>query len=143
VHLKPSGLPGITPEAVTEDRTGNKTAGTIQSRVLICTNPSGVDTVRAIVPVAEADKTSFSIPVAKREFIGVTGNSKQGTLADVDFTWKCVPPNEIGAALYSGDLRYTSTVGFRDYDDGWCLVQSAPHSGQTLDDAFKNAEPAP
>ena len=66
-------------------------------------------------------------------------------MADVDFTWKWVPLNEIGAALYSGDLHYNSTVGFRDYDDGWRIVaaQSAPHSGQTLDDALKNAEPAP
>jgi hypothetical protein len=40
-------------------------------------------------------------------------------------------------------VRYKSTVGFRDYDDGWRLVQTAPHPGQTLDDALKNAEPAP
>jgi len=52
--------------------------------------------------------------------------------------------NEVGAALYSGDLRYNSTVGFREYDDGWRIViaHSAPRSGQMLDDALKNAEPA-
>ena len=49
----------------------------------------------------------------------------------------------MGAALYSSDLRYHSTAGFRNYDDGWRVVQSAPHSGQTLDDALKNAKPAP
>jgi hypothetical protein len=104
--------------------------------------PSGVDTVRALVPSEEADKASFFIPVARRELIGVTGISKQGSQADVEFTWRWVPLNEVGAALYSGDLRYTSTVGFRQYDDGWRLMQAAPHSAQTLDDAFKNAEPA-
>ncbi len=104
--------------------------------------PSGVDTVRALVPSEEADKASFFIPVARRELIAVTGISKQGNQADVEFTWKWVPLNEVGAALYSGDLRYTSTVGFRQYDDGWRLLQTAPHSAQTLDDAFKNAEPA-
>ena len=106
--------------------------------------PSGVETVRALVPAEEADKTSFFIPVARRELVGVTGISKQGNQADVDFTWKWVPLNEVGAALYSGDMRYNSTVGFRDYDDGWRIVigVSAPHPDQTLDDALKNAEPA-
>jgi hypothetical protein len=54
--------------------------------------------------------------------------------------------NEVGAALYSADLRYASTVGFREYDDGWRILaaRSAPHPNpnQTLDDALKNAEPA-
>jgi len=106
--------------------------------------PSGVDTVRVLVPADEADKALLFIPVARRELLGVTGISKQGNVADVDFTWRWVPMNEVGAALYSGDLRYNSTVGFREYDDGWRIViaHSAPRSGQTLDDALKNAEPA-
>jgi len=104
--------------------------------------PSGVDTVRALVPAEEADKASFFIPIARRELLGVTGISKRGSEADVDFTWRWVPLNEVGAALYSGDLHYNSTVGFREYDDGWRLMQNTPHSAQTLDDAFKNAEPA-
>jgi hypothetical protein len=37
-------------------------------------------------------------------------------------------------------LHYNSTVGFRDYDDGWRIMQGASHSGQTLEDALKNAE---
>jgi len=106
--------------------------------------PAGVDTVRALIPADAASKPALSIPVAKRELVAVTGISKQGNLADVDFTWRWVPLNEIGAALYSRDLQYNSTVGFRDYDDGWRVVaaHSAPHPGQTLDDALKNAEPA-
>jgi hypothetical protein len=74
--------------------------------------------------------------------IAVTGISKEGNLADVEFTWKWVPMNEVGAALYSGDLRYKSIVGFRQFDDGWRVVQTAAHPGQTLDDALKNAEPS-
>jgi len=105
--------------------------------------PSGVDAVRSLVPATESDKPSFSIPVATRQFIEVTGISKQGSLADVDFTWKWAPMNEIGAALYPGEQRFISTVGFRDYDDGWRVVSSTFHSGQPLEDALKNAEPAP
>jgi hypothetical protein len=107
--------------------------------------PSGVETVRALVPAEQADKALFSLPVARREVISVTGISKQGNVADVDFRWKWIPLNEVGSALYSGDLHYNSSVEFRDYDDGWRIVnaQSAPRSGQTLDDALKNAESAP
>ncbi|HEY3618614.1 MAG TPA: hypothetical protein VGK96_17515 [Candidatus Sulfotelmatobacter sp.] len=104
--------------------------------------PSGVDTVRSLVPAQEADKSLLFIPVAKRELLAVSGISKQGNLADVDFQWRWVPLNEVGSALYSSDVHYISTVGFRDYDDGWRLAQSSPHSGQSIDDAIKNAEPA-
>jgi hypothetical protein len=103
--------------------------------------PSGVDTIHTLVSTEEAAKPSIAIPVARREFVAVTGISKQGNAADVDFTWKWILLNEIGAALYSGDVRYQSTVGFRDYDDGWRIVQSSPHPAQTLEEAFKNAEP--
>jgi hypothetical protein len=102
-----------------------------------------VETVRILVSAEEALKSALTIPVARRQLVAVTAISKQGNLAEVDFTWKWVPLNEIGAALYSSDLRYNSTVGFRDYDDGWHILRSAPRSEQTLDDALKNAEPAP
>ena len=106
--------------------------------------PSGVDTVRALVPAEEASKPSFIIPVARRELVAVTGISKQGNLADVDFTWKWVPLNEIGAALYSGDLRYKSTVGFRRVRRRLASSSKPLRTPrQTLDDALKNAEPAP
>ncbi len=108
----------------------------------ILLTPSGVDTVRALVSADEAAKPSWAIPVARRSLVEVTGISKQGNLADVEFTWKWIPLNEVGAALYSSDLRYKSVVGFRDYDDGWRIVTSVPHPSQTLDDALKNAERA-
>ncbi|HYM78405.1 MAG TPA: hypothetical protein VE377_20695 [Candidatus Dormibacteraeota bacterium] len=105
--------------------------------------PLGVDTVHAQVPADEADKSSLAIPAARRELVAVLGISEQGSSADIEFTWKWAPVNEIGAALYSGDLHYKSIVGFRKYDDGWRMVQGSPHSGQSIDDALKNAEPAP
>ena len=105
--------------------------------------PSGVETVHALLPGGEAEKSPLSIPVAKREFVAVTGISKQDSAADVEFTWRWVPLNEIGAALYSSDLHYRSTVGFRRFDDGWRVTESVPHPGQTLEDALKNAEPVP
>jgi hypothetical protein len=103
--------------------------------------PSGVDTVRPLIPAEGISKPIMNIPVARRELMGVTGISKEGSSADVEFTWRWVPLNEIGAALYSGDLHYRSTVGYRQYDDGWRLLQTPFRPGQTVDDAFKNAEP--
>lgn len=105
--------------------------------------PSGVDTVRPLVSQQDTTRPSFAIPAARRELVEIVGISKQGNAADVEFTWKWIPVNEIGAALYSSDLRYKSTVGFRDFDDGWRVIASPVHSGQPLDDALKNAEPAP
>jgi len=109
----------------------------------ILLTPSGVETVHALLPTGEAEKSPLTIPVARREFVAVTGISKQGNTAEVEFTWHWGPLNEIGAALYSSDLHYRSTVGFRRYDDGWRVTESLPHPGQTLDDALKNAEPIP
>ena len=105
--------------------------------------PSGVDTIRSILPASQAEKSPLEFAVANRELVAVTGINKDGNHADVDFVWKWVPLNEVGAALYSGDLRYTSTVGFRDYDDGWRILRRAPHPEQSIDEALKNAEPVP
>jgi len=104
--------------------------------------PAGVDTFQALIAADNRGKQYFSVPAARRELVAITGIIKQGKLADVEFNWKWVPLNEVGAAFYSGDLQYRSTTSFRDYDDGWRLVASPVHSGQTLDDALKNAEPA-
>jgi hypothetical protein len=109
----------------------------------IVLTPSGVDTVRSLVSQQDTSRPSFAIPAARRELVEIVGISKQGSVADVEFTWKWIPLNEIGAALYSSDLRYKSTVGFRDFDDGWRIIASTVHTGQPLDDALKNAEPAP
>lgn len=103
--------------------------------------PSGVETVRSLAAPEDETKPSLTLPVVKRELISVTGISKQGNVAEVEFTWKWAPLNEVGSALYSGDLHYTSSVGFREYDDGWRIVQNSARQGQTMDEAIKNAEP--
>jgi hypothetical protein len=105
--------------------------------------PAGVDTIRLLVRDDEATKPAITIPAARREVIGVTGIGKQGNSADVEFTWKWVPVNEIGAAFYAEDQHYRSVVGFRQFDDGWRVVQSGTRSGQSIDDALNNAEPTP
>jgi hypothetical protein len=102
---------------------------------------SGVDTIRAVVPANDTGRSSLTIPAVKRELVAITGISKQGGSADVEFTWKWVPMNEIGAALYSGDMQFRSMVGFRQYDDGWRVIEVTPRPAQSITDALKNAEP--
>jgi hypothetical protein len=105
--------------------------------------PLGVDAFRDLIPRDARTSQYFSVPVARRELVKVTGISKDGNVADVDFLWKWVPLNEVGAALYADGVQYNATVGFRHYDDGWRVMEgSAPKSGQGLDDALKNAQPA-
>ena len=105
--------------------------------------PSGVDAVRSAMPGEQNNGSLLALPVARRELVAITGITKQDNSADVEFTWKWTPLNEIGAALYSADPQYKSVVGFRKYDDGWRMVEGNPHSGQSIDDALKSAEPAP
>lgn len=109
----------------------------------ILLTPSGVDTIRTVVSADESTKPSITIPAARRELVAVASISKRGSVADVEFTWKWIPLNEIGAALYSGDVHYKSIVGFRQYDDGWRVIEGTPRFGQSIDDALKNAEPDP
>jgi hypothetical protein len=104
--------------------------------------PAGVDTLQSILAPSEAQKQFLTVPAARREVVGVTGVSKQGYFASVEFTWRWQPLNEIGAALYPSDARYRSFAAFRLYDDGWRVVTGSAHTGQPLDDALKNAEPA-
>jgi hypothetical protein len=110
----------------------------------VALTPIGVETFHDLIPNGAADSPYFSVPVARRQLTGITGISKSGNAADVDFLWKWIPLNEVGAALYASGLQYKSTVGFRQYDDGWRVIEgSAPRSNQGLDDALKNSDPAP
>jgi len=104
--------------------------------------PIGVETFRDLIPNSDPPSQYFQVPIATRELIEVTGVSKNGNLADVDFSWKWVPANEVGAALSSGGMQYKSSVGFKHYDDGWRIIEGgSPRSELGLDDALKNAEP--
>lgn len=105
--------------------------------------PSGVETFQTLIAPADVRKESFIVPAARRELIAITDIAKEGNIADVEFTWRWTALNEVGAALYPSSVHYRSTTIFRDYDDGWRLGQRAFHPGQPLDEALKNAEPAP
>jgi len=104
-------------------------------------SPSGVDTFQSLIAPGDSEKQSFSIPAASRELVEITGIAKQGNAADVEFLWRWVPLNEVGAMIYHTDLRYRSTASFRCYDDGWRVVLTTSHNGQPLDQALKDAEP--
>lgn len=103
--------------------------------------PAGVDTIQNLIAPGDAEKRSFSFPVARRELIAITGIAKNGGVADVEFTWKWVPLNEVGATLYSSEAHYRSVVAFRDYDDGWRVVEKASQLGVPMDQAIETAQP--
>lgn len=104
--------------------------------------PSGVDTFQSLIAPSDVGKQSFSVPVARRELITITGVAKQGNVADVEFSWKWIPMNEVGALLHRTDAGYQSTASFRSYDDGWRLVERASYPAESFDEALRNAEPA-
>jgi hypothetical protein len=104
-------------------------------------SPSGVDTFQSLIAPGDAENQSITIPAARRELLAITGVARQDNVADIEFTWRWIPLNEVGAVFYSRDAHYRSTVGFRRYDDGWRVVQGVPHPGQPLDEALKNVEP--
>jgi hypothetical protein len=103
--------------------------------------PSGVDTFQSLIAPGDAENQSITVPAARRELLAITGIARQDNVADIEFTWRWIPLNEVGAVFYSRDAHYRSTVGFRRYDDGWRVVQGVPHPGQPLDEALKNVEP--
>ncbi|HWY56980.1 MAG TPA: hypothetical protein VNZ03_21110 [Terriglobales bacterium] len=105
--------------------------------------PIGVETFHDLIPNG-ANSQYFSVPVARRQLTRITGISKSGAAAEVEFLWKWISLNEVGGALYDGGVQYRSTVAFRRYDDGWRVVEgSAAKSTQGLEDALKSSEPAP
>lgn len=102
--------------------------------------PLGVDTIRPLIANGSSSNGLIAIQVARRELVGITGISKAGNFADVEFTWRWVSLNQVGAALYDSGVHYRSSVGFRGYDDGWRVVNENVRSNQTMDEALRNAE---
>jgi hypothetical protein len=103
--------------------------------------PLGVDTIKPLLTGSLPENGPIAIQVARRELVNISGISKVGNLADVEFTWHWVPFNQVGAALYDNGVHYRSTVGFRGYDDGWRVVDQNVRSNQPLDEALRNAQP--
>jgi hypothetical protein len=102
--------------------------------------PIGVETVRPLI-LGALPANGPAIQVARRELVGISGISKAGKFADVEFTWRWIAINQVGAALYDTGVRYRSTVAFRGYDDGWRIVEQTMPSNQTLDESLRNAQP--
>lgn len=103
--------------------------------------PLGVDTIRPLIATALPNNGPIGIQAARRELLGIAGISKAGNFADVEFTWRWVAINQIGAALYDSGVHYRSTVGFRSYDDGWRVQEKNIPANQPLEDALRNAQP--
>lgn len=104
--------------------------------------PIGVDTIRPLIVSGSPNAGPIAIQVARRELLDITGISKAGNFADVEFTWHWIGQNQVGSALYDSGVRYRSSVGFRGYDDGWRVVTQNARNNQTMDDAVRNAEPS-
>lgn len=140
----------LSPDYVTLQHHGWISAATVRCPAALAPRPcwdvtltpSGVDTFQSLIAPGDEEKQVFNIPASRRELIAITGIAKQGSVADVEFTWHWIPLNEVGAALYPSDAHYRSTAIFRNYDDGWRLVEGASRPAQPLDEALKNAEPA-
>jgi len=103
-------------------------------------SPLGADAIRPLIG-NEPGNGPYAIQVARRALEKVTGISREGNFADVEFTWHWVALNQVGAALYDSGVHYRSAVAFRDYDDGWRVVNGTGRVNQTMEDALKNAEP--
>jgi hypothetical protein len=103
--------------------------------------PLGVDTIRPLITTALPGNGPIGIQVARRELLTISGISKAGNFAEVEFTWRWASLNQVGAALYDSGVRYRSTVGFRAYDNGWRVVEHNVPSNQTLEEALRNAQP--
>ena len=103
--------------------------------------PLGVDTIRPLISTALPNNGPIGIQVVRRELLSISGISKAGNFADVEFTWHWVAMNQVGEALYDSGVRYRSTVAFRGYDDGWRVLEQTVPSSQPLDEALRNSQP--
>ena len=106
-------------------------------------SPAGVDTFRSLLSSTSSSGSLMPVKVARRELVEITGISKAGNFADVEFLWHWVPLNDVGGALYDGGVHYRSTVGFHSFDDGWRVVTEPMHNNQPMDEALRTAQPAP
>jgi hypothetical protein len=105
-------------------------------------SPLGVDTIRPLIASGSSATGPIAIQAAGRELVGITGISKAGNFADVEFVWHWIPLNQVGAALYDSGVHYRSTVAFRAYDDGWRVANEGARSNQSMEEGLRNAEPS-
>ncbi|HEX8813996.1 MAG TPA: hypothetical protein VF753_00700 [Terriglobales bacterium] len=138
-----------SPEYMVLQRRGWITAASVpcapDAKVSACWDvaltPLGVGVFRDLIPAGAEQSQYFSVPVAHRELVRVTGIAKNAGSAEVEFFWKWVPLNEVGQALYAEGLQYKSIVTFRLYDDGWRVIEGDLPVSQGMDEALKNSKP--
>ena len=106
-------------------------------------SPAGVEIFQPLLGRPVPAGKVAEVQVARRELAGITGISKAGNFADVEFVWHWVPLNDVGKALYDSGVLYRSTVAFRSYDDGWRGMVEPVRSNQSLEDALRNTQPVP
>jgi hypothetical protein len=103
----------------------------------------GVETFRDLIAREGTPQQFFSVTTARRQLVSVEGIARDGNSAEVDFRWKWIPTNEVGAALSQTGVEFMSSVVFRHYDDGWRVMEGpVSKSQQGMDDALKDAQPA-
>jgi hypothetical protein len=106
----------------------------------VALTPLGVETFRNLMQGDAAGSNYFSVPAARRQLLSISGISKVDSMAEVDFVWKWSPMNDVGTAFYGDGVQYTSTVGFKKYDDGWRVMESTqPKHYPSMDEALKDA----
>ena len=104
-------------------------------------SPLGVGIIRPLISSARAHDAPIGVQAARRELLEISGISKAGNLAEVEFVWRWVAMNQVGAAIYDSGVHFRSAVAFRSYDDGWRVVEQKIPSNQNLDEALRNALP--
>jgi hypothetical protein len=138
-----------SPEYMVLQRRGWITAASVpcapDAKVSACWDvaltPLGVGVFRDLIPAGSEQSQYFSVPVARRELVRVTGITKSSGSAEVEFLWKWLPLNEVGLALYAEALQYKSNVTFRLYDDGWRVIEGDLPVSQGMDEALKDSKP--
>ena len=103
--------------------------------------PLGVEVFRQLISNQDSGANQMSARVARRELVAITGISKSGSSAEVEFTWRWVALNQVGEALYDAGVHYRSVAAFRAYDDGWRAIDKTMRKEQSLDEALRNADP--
>jgi len=104
-------------------------------------SPIGVDVFSPLISSAPSGSAAVSVRAARREIVAITGITKAGAYADVEFIWHWVALNPVGAALYDEGVHYRTVVAFRAYDDGWRVIDKPVRHDQNLEDALHNSEP--
>ena len=104
-------------------------------------SPLGVGVFRPLISGVDPAAGPVQVRAARRELVAITGISKAGNYADVEFTWRWVPLNQVGQALYDAGVHYRSVAAFRSYDDGWRVIDKSARNDQSLEDALRNADP--